>query len=150
MKKTKSERQIKIKSKDEMREFWRNFQISERQIILLRGEMGTGKTQSVLWLAESLGAHDAASPSFALHNIYAIGGDRAIIDHFDLFRLHDGDDLESTGFWDVFAKESGLVIIEWPERLAIGELPPQWNITEVEIQQTTEGNESRILILRQY
>ncbi len=144
-----SEQKISIQSKLEMRDFWCNLKLGERQILLLRGEMGTGKTQSVLWLAEHLGAHDAASPSYALHNIYAIGGDSSVIDHFDLYRLRDGADLESTGFWDVFAKEEGLVIVEWPERLHVRDLPPHWDVVEVEIQNAGVG-ESRLLVVRRY
>jgi tRNA threonylcarbamoyl adenosine modification protein YjeE len=144
----KSERIIPVGSKKAMRDFICGLSLSNRQILLMRGEVGMGKTQCVTWLAEHLGAHDAASPSFALHNIYAIGGDRSVIDHFDLYRLKDGDDLESIGFWDVFEKKDGLVVIEWPERLSLDELPPHWDLTEIEIFEA-EG-ESRKFFLRKY
>lgn len=145
----KSEKTFSFASKAEARAFWQDLQLAERQIILLQGEMGAGKTQSVLWLAERLGAHDAASPSFALHNIYAIGGDQPVIDHFDLFRLRDDEDLESTGFWDVFSKSEGLVIIEWPERLSIDELPPNWSLLSVSISRSKDG-EARTYLVRNY
>lgn len=136
-----------------MRAFWNELKLAPRQILLLRGEVGSGKTQSVIWLAERFGAHDAASPSFALHNIYAIGGDQPVIDHFDLYRLRDDEDLESTGFWDVFEKNEGLILIEWSDRLNISELPLQWAVLEVTIQRVPnygEMAEARELILREY
>jgi tRNA threonylcarbamoyladenosine biosynthesis protein TsaE len=144
--------EIVIADKNAMRAFWNDLKFQPRQILLLRGEVGSGKTQSVLWLAERFGAHDAASPSFALHNVYAIGGDRPVIDHFDLYRLRDTEDLESTGFWDVFAKNEGLVIIEWPENLNIDHLPTQWAITEVEIKNSMGDSvsEERIIIIKNF
>lgn len=145
-------RELEIKNKSAMQDFWQTLSLQSRQIILLKGNMGAGKTQSVLWLAQRLGAHDAASPSFALHNIYAIGGDQPVIDHFDLYRLENEDDLESTGFWDVFDKDEGLIIIEWPERLSISDLPMYWSLLEVEIQVPDAENqpEARKLIVKEY
>lgn len=90
------------------------------KLIFMNGEMGAGKTTFVTKLADTLGAPDAASPSFALHTRYE--GSRGTIDHFDLDRLEDAEDLESTGFWDLIeaARASGpshFVMIEWAKRL---------------------------------
>lgn len=89
------------------------------KLVFLRGPMGAGKTAFVGKVAEILGADEAASPSFALHTRYE--GIRGVVEHFDLDRLKDADDLESTGFWDVVggAKDDRrrFVIIEWASRL---------------------------------
>jgi len=90
------------------------------KLIFMNGEMGAGKTTFVTKVAEALGAPDAASPSFALHTRYE--GSEGTIDHFDLDRLEDAEDLESTGFWDLIesARASGpahFVMIEWAKRL---------------------------------
>lgn len=85
-----------------------------RLILLLDGPMGAGKTQFTKYLLEAMGSHDAVSPSFAIHNSYETA--RGEVHHFDLFRLESEDDLESTGFWDLFAGEAWLVI-EWSEKL---------------------------------
>lgn len=96
-------------------------------LLLLEGEMGAGKTQFTTFLVEALGGHETASPSFAIHNSYEVA--RGYVEHFDLFRITDVADLESTGFWDVFETE-GVVVIEWAERLAefgvIHQLPATW------------------------
>ena len=47
-------------------------------------------------------------------------------DHLDLYRLESEDDLESTGFWDLFSEEKGLILIEWAERLNPAYLPTNW------------------------
>lgn len=93
------------------------------KLVLMRGEMGSGKTTFVSKVADVLGAPGAASPSFALHTRYT--GIRGSIDHFDLDRLTSAEDLESTGFWDIVSEASQdtvqgpgrFVMIEWAERL---------------------------------
>lgn len=112
----------------------REIEISQPKIVFLRGEMGAGKTTFVTLVAKALGVSDASSPSFALHNRYE--GVRGTIDHFDLDRLTSGEDLESTGFWDIIAEASQastdqqrFVMIEWASRLdefAVGSEGARW------------------------
>jgi len=90
-------------------------QRERRLLLLLEGPMGTGKTQFTRFLVESLGSEETASPSFAIHHNYKAS--QTSIDHFDLFRLEDIDDLESTGFWDFFRAKEGVIVIEWADRL---------------------------------
>jgi tRNA threonylcarbamoyladenosine biosynthesis protein TsaE len=85
-----------------------------RLLVLLDGPMGAGKTQFTKYFLEAIGSHDTVSPSFAIHNSYATA--RGDVHHFDLFRLESVDDLESTGFWDLFDTDA-WVIIEWAEKL---------------------------------
>jgi tRNA threonylcarbamoyladenosine biosynthesis protein TsaE len=96
-------------------------------LLLLEGEMGAGKTQFTTFLVEALGGNETASPSFAIHNSYLVA--RGTVEHFDLFRVDDVNDLESTGFWDVFETDS-CVVIEWSERLVqfgvSHQLPVAW------------------------
>lgn len=127
----------RLNSLEDLREFVREVARFKppRLIILLHGPMGVGKTQFSKFLLEDLGTHEAVSPSFALHNSYMTAS-RGEVDHLDLYRLESADDLESTGFWDLFERDEGLIIIEWPERLiefgVIQDLPRTWfkvNIT---------------------
>lgn len=114
---------------DEMRRF--AFEIARDidpgTLLLLEGEMGAGKTQFTTFLVEALGGGETASPSFAIHNSYLVA--RGTVEHFDLFRIDDVNDLESTGFWDVFETEC-CVVIEWAERLeqfgVKHQLPVSW------------------------
>ncbi len=90
--------------------------------------MGAGKTQFTKFLIESLGSTEAVSPSFAIHHSYETSV--RDIHHLDLFRLESADDLESTGFWDIFCADDAWVIIEWAEKLdefgLRNQLPKSW------------------------
>ena len=112
----------------------------ERQILLLEGPMGAGKTQFVRFLLEALQTDFSGmtSPTFAIHNRYETrsGG----IDHLDLYRLENSDDLESTGFWDLFSVPKGLVIIEWADKIDQKLLPPSWAKTRISIEFDSDEN----------
>jgi tRNA threonylcarbamoyladenosine biosynthesis protein TsaE len=86
-------------------------------VILLRGDLGSGKTTLTRGIARGLGLKDSAvvnSPSFTLVNIYQ--GDCTIY-HVDLYRLQNDRDLYSTGI-DDFLGQDGVTIVEWSERLS--------------------------------
>ena len=101
-----------------------------RVILVLDGEMGAGKTQFCRYLMEALEVDETevTSPSFSIQNTYRsiIGS----IEHIDLYRLNTEDDLESTGFWDLFLEKPRLVVIEWGLRLQemglLAGLPKSW------------------------
>ena len=99
--------------------------LKERQILLLEGPVGAGKTQLTYFLVEALGGGEVSSPSFAIHNCYPLN--KFDIDHVDLYRLRDDEDIESTGFWDLFEKEKGLIIIEWPSKINRADIPTYWD-----------------------
>lgn len=83
--------------------------------LYLEGEMGAGKTTFARLLVAALGSDESASPSYAIHNSYVTQAGN--VEHFDLFRLESLDDLESTGFWEIFYSGARFILIEWPERL---------------------------------
>jgi len=84
-------------------------------------------------IAGILGMRDVQSPSFAIHLRYENPQGRCM-DHLDLYRLKDDDDLESSGFWDIFAQKQSLVIIEWAQRLNFDYLPLNWQRIEVKFE----------------
>lgn len=106
--------------------------IEAKTIVLLSGEVGAGKTETVKALVASLGGGDAFSPTYAIHNTYST--QRVEVDHVDLYRLEDDDDLESTGFWELFAKDNGLILIEWADRLDLSVYPKDWKCIQVKIR----------------
>jgi tRNA threonylcarbamoyladenosine biosynthesis protein TsaE len=86
-------------------------------VVLLRGDLGSGKTTLTRGIARGLGLQDTAavnSPSFTLVNIYQ-GNCR--IYHVDLYRLQNDRDLYSIGM-DDFLGQDGVTIVEWSERLS--------------------------------
>lgn len=107
---------IIVNSLDEMREIGLNIgkNLKGSEIILLRGNLGAGKTHLTKFIGEGMGIKDyITSPSFALLNIYE--GDIALY-HFDAYRLEEDIDTELLGFDDYIYSE-GVSIIEWPDRM---------------------------------
>jgi tRNA threonylcarbamoyladenosine biosynthesis protein TsaE len=86
-----------------------------KEIVLLSGELGAGKTIFAKGIAAGLGMKSWAlvcSPSFTIMNIYEA---RFPIFHFDLYRLEKSADILDLGWEDYL--DRGLVIVEWGERI---------------------------------
>lgn len=87
-------------------------------VLLLEGNLGSGKTTLVQGIGEGLGVTDAiASPTFTLINEYLEG--RIPLYHADLYRLEpaETETLYLDMYWDELEVEPGIVAIEWAERL---------------------------------
>jgi tRNA threonylcarbamoyladenosine biosynthesis protein TsaE len=87
-----------------------------REVVLLSGGLGAGKTVFAKGLAAGLGVKDTTrvcSPSYTLINIYK---GRFPIFHIDLYRLHTDSEIQDLG-WEDYLGE-GVVVIEWAEKLA--------------------------------
>ncbi len=80
-------------------------------VLLLAGELGTGKTSLVQGLAEGLEiAGRVTSPTFAICNRYS---GRLELHHYDLYRIESPEQLAGLGFEE--SLESGAVLaVEWP------------------------------------
>jgi tRNA threonylcarbamoyladenosine biosynthesis protein TsaE len=86
-----------------------------KEVVLLSGELGAGKTVFAKGLAVGLGVEDTSrvcSPSYTLVNIYK---GRVLVFHIDLYRLEKESEIADLG-WEDYLGE-GVVIIEWAERL---------------------------------
>ena len=84
-------------------------------IVLLRGDLGAGKTSFVKSVVKALGGDEniVTSPTFTLVNEYVLGNFN--IYHFDLYRIKEVDELFNIGIEEYFYS-SGVCFIEWPER----------------------------------
>ena len=87
-------------------------------ILLLKGDLGAGKTTLVQGIGGGLGITDAIlSPTFTLINEYPEG--RIPLYHLDLYRLEPAEvrSLYLEQYWEGREFPLGIVAIEWPERL---------------------------------
>jgi tRNA threonylcarbamoyladenosine biosynthesis protein TsaE len=84
-------------------------------IVLLSGDLGTGKTVFVRGLAQGLNTSPAevSSPTFGLLHEYR--GGRLVLYHADLYRL-DSVAAEELGLEEV-GLDDGVLAVEWPDRL---------------------------------
>ncbi|MCS7033241.1 MAG: tRNA (adenosine(37)-N6)-threonylcarbamoyltransferase complex ATPase subunit type 1 TsaE [Phycisphaerae bacterium] len=107
------------------------------ECVTLSGDLGAGKTQFVRGMVRALGG-DAAlvcSPTFVLLHIYDCPAFKVF--HWDAYRVSGPTDFEATGFSETL-QEGGLVIVEWPERVA-ALLPPRC----ISVRITVTGETSR-------
>jgi tRNA threonylcarbamoyladenosine biosynthesis protein TsaE len=90
------------------------------QFLLLRGDLGTGKTTLVKGIAQALDAADAdevTSPTFTLVHEYegTSHGKPVKLFHLDVYRLEGERQLETLGLDDLQTQDA-LVLVEWGEK----------------------------------
>jgi N-acetylmuramate 1-kinase len=86
-------------------------------VVALSGELGAGKTtfaRALIGAVLQQAQAEIPSPTFSLRQSYA--GARLKLEHFDFYRLSGPDEAQELGLED--ALENGVVIVEWPERVA--------------------------------
>ena len=103
-----------------------------KAVVALTGPMGVGKTEFVKAFAGAFGIKGVASPTYAIHHQYQV--EPFSVDHLDLYRLADASELDATGFWDFFSSPQGYILIEWPERMNLEQIPRDWNVFEIRIE----------------
>ena len=82
-------------------------------ILLLKGNLGVGKTTFTQFLLRNLGSIDqVSSPTYAIVNEY--DSPKGKIFHFDLYRLKNIDEVFDMGI-EEYLDNAFLCIIEWPE-----------------------------------
>lgn len=105
-------------------------------VVLLRGDLGAGKTTFARALIRALLADPDAevpSPTFPIVQPYETA--RLAVSHFDLYRISSTDELEEIGFEDAIT--GGAVIVEWPER-AEDAMPPERLEITFDVAETPE------------
>jgi tRNA threonylcarbamoyladenosine biosynthesis protein TsaE len=110
-------------------------------VLLLVGDLGSGKTTLVQGIAQGLGIIDPiVSPTFTIINEYLSG--RLPLYHLDLYRLNptEVDDLHLESYWLGLESELGMMAIEWAERLS--HLPP--NCARIELTYADNGRIAKI------
>jgi tRNA threonylcarbamoyladenosine biosynthesis protein TsaE len=86
------------------------------KLVLLRGDLGAGKTTLVKGIAaafEAAAEEDVTSPTFTL--IHEYRGPRANLYHIDLYRIDTPRELETLGLDDL-RSDNSILLIEWGEK----------------------------------
>ena len=125
------------------------------KILILRGDLGSGKTTLVKGIAAALGAaepDEVTSPTFTLIHEYAgraidssspgenLGG-TVLLYHLDLYRVENQRQLDTLGIEDLMTPQS-LILIEWG-----GKFPSVIAQSDGEIAiETPVGDERRITL----
>jgi len=112
------------------------------KLVLLRGDLGAGKTTLVKGIAAGFGAateDEVTSPTFTLVHEYR--GPTATLYHIDLYRVDTQRELETLGLDDLMG-ENSVLLIEWGEKFA--RFVSERDI-EIALERTSE-NERRIKV----
>lgn len=91
--------------------------LREARIVLLRGDLGAGKTTLVKGIAEAFQAaaqDDVTSPTFTL--IHEYRGPERTLYHIDLYRIDTERELATLGLEDLSNEEGAVLLIEWGEK----------------------------------
>jgi len=95
----------------------------EGVVIILSGELGTGKTEIVKGIAEKIGFPEDAvtSPTFTIMQEYVSmkreGADEIKILHVDMYRVDEGSEGDIIGMIEERLEQGYLVAVEWGEKL---------------------------------
>ena len=118
-------------------------------IVVLRGDLGAGKTTLVKGIAEGFEAalaEDVTSPTFTLVHEYR--GPRVTLYHIDLYRIDTPRDLETLGLDDLLAPNC-ILLIEWGEKFPRFERDRDVEITLEQVGEERSGEtERRIQVTR--
>src|SRR5207253_5624160 len=112
------------------------------KLVLLRGDLGAGKTTLVKGIAEGFEAasqDDVTSPTFTL--IHEYRGPAATLYHVDLYRVDTQRELETLGLDDLMG-EKNILLVEWGEKFARFERD-----RDVEIALERTGEEQRHILV---
>ena len=112
------QKEIVTHSADETIAFGRTLSdfLKPPKIVLLRGDLGAGKTTLVKGIAEAFEAaeeEDVTSPTFTLVHEYR--GPRATLYHIDLYRIDTERELDTLGLDDLM-EPCNVLLIEWGEK----------------------------------
>lgn len=118
--------------------------LKNARMVILRGDLGTGKTTLVKGIAEGLDAathEDVTSPTFTL--IHEYGGSDVNLYHVDLYRIDTPRELDTLGLDELFAEEGNLVLLEWGEKF-----PRFEKERDVEISIERRGDQERKFVVK--
>ena len=86
-------------------------------VIILKGELGAGKTVLVKGIAHALGIHTITSPTYVIAAEYPVNNHQPflLLHHLDLYNIIDSTELLHIGI-DAMLKPGNLICIEWGDK----------------------------------
>ncbi len=140
-------REVESFSREDTYEFAKRLgeQVLPGTVVLLSGDLGTGKTVFAQGFADGLGVDDIVnSPTFTIMNIYDNG--RMPLYHFDVYRIADSSEMEELGYEEYFYGD-GVTLVEWPEM--IEDIIPE-DAARIKIEKNTEkGFDYRLITVKE-
>lgn len=86
--------------------------LQKGDVVVLNGDLGTGKTFFVKEIGKIFGINSVSSPTFALVNEYS---GRIKIYHLDFYRIEKLEEIFDIGFNDYINDNEAIMFIEWGE-----------------------------------
>ena len=127
-----------IDSLEQLKEpiIWLKEAVKTTKIVLLKGDLGAGKTTLASAFVKQMGVHEEPnSPTFSIINEYTFTntqGEEKTIFHIDLYRINSLEEALNIGIEDYLFSDS-ICLIEWPD--IIQDILPE-NYISVDIEST--------------
>jgi tRNA threonylcarbamoyladenosine biosynthesis protein TsaE len=117
-------------------------------VVGLYGELGSGKTTFMKYLAKSFGVKEIIqSPTFVIEKIYELFNQPfQYLIHVDAYRIEKPEEMINLGWNKIVTNPKNLICIEWPERIA--EILPKHIIIKFEHSEW-KGETSRKITIKQ-
>lgn len=101
-------------------------------VLLLRGDLGSGKTTFLQGFAKGMGVKEKIlSPTFVIMKRFGS------FYHFDCYRLNKPEEILELGWEEIISNPKNIVAIEWPEKIQGGRRPKKYlpkNIVEIDFK----------------
>jgi len=111
------------------------------EVIMLEGELGSGKTELVKGIFSDLGCKGKVlSPTFVLQRIYS--GGRLPLIHADLYRLNDPREVEKLDLLDFVQDGRSVLVVEWANNA-----PGLWPKDAIRIKLEYNGQMARKIMI---
>lgn len=116
--------------------------LGDGAVVLLRGDLGAGKTTFVRGAARALGIQEPiTSPTFSLAHRYR--GDHLTVSHLDLYRI-EGLEGEEPELLEEYLEQGGIAFVEWPQEGA-----PELSGASLQVTLSHAGGDRRRIVIEE-